>query len=153
MAAELGRPVADLDERIEESTGRSTAALFAQEGERGFRQLELNCLEGILDGPPVVLATGGGVVTLEPARELLRLRCVVVWLTASVKELLRRLAVSSEVRPLLSGDPATTLHRLAEEREAWYRDLATLHIDVEGSTPEAVVEQILDALDPSTEPT
>ena len=131
MAAELGRPVADLDERIEESTGRSTAALFAQEGERGFRQL----------------------VTLEPARELLRLRCVVVWLTASVKELLRRLAVSSEVRPLLSGDPATTLHRLAEEREAWYRDLATLCIDVEGSTPEAVVEQILDALDPSTEPT
>ena len=127
--------------------------MFAQEGERGFRQLELSCLEGILDGPPVVLATGGGVVTLESARELLRSRCSVVWLTASLEELLRRLAESSEKRPLLSGDPATTLRRMAEEREAWYRDLATLCIDVEGSTPEAVVEQILDALDPSTEPT
>ena len=40
VAAALGQPFIDLDERIEAEAGRSIAAIFADEGEAGFRDRE-----------------------------------------------------------------------------------------------------------------
>ena len=54
----LGIPFIDLDDLIEETTGRSPASWLA-ESESKFRALEVETLQNI-DGPAVV-APGGGV--------------------------------------------------------------------------------------------
>ena len=59
VAAKLGLPFVDLDEAIATAAGRSIPAVFAAEGEAGFRRREAAALEGAA-GTETVVACGGG---------------------------------------------------------------------------------------------
>ena len=60
LAAHLCLPFVDLDEEVEADAGCSVSALFAQEGEAGFRRRERAALEAVVRRPAFVLALGGG---------------------------------------------------------------------------------------------
>jgi shikimate kinase len=60
LAAHLCLPFVDLDEEVEAVAGCSVAALFAEEGEAGFRRRERAALEAVLRQRSFVLALGGG---------------------------------------------------------------------------------------------
>ncbi|MEJ1977699.1 MAG: shikimate kinase [Acetobacteraceae bacterium] len=63
-------------------------------------------IQRLLDGPPLVLATGGGAFMTPRLRAAIRARGVSVWLRAPLPVLLRRVALRRN-RPLLAhGDPA-----------------------------------------------
>ena len=116
----------DLDELIENRTGKTVPAIFAEEGEAGFRRHECDAVMalGPADaGPDLnrVIATGGGAV-IEPRNRwhLYRGRRA-VWLDGNTETLASRLATSHNVRPLVAGDdPAGALRRLAGERRRFY---------------------------------
>lgn len=144
LAARLGLAVADLDRRIEEAEGCAISEYFARHGEAAFRDREQAELEDALDGPPAVVATGGGVVTIPAARDRLARDTTVVWLRAAPEVLLERLAATNEERPLLSGDAETALRRLAAEREALYDGIADLVVDVDTASVEELTEMILE---------
>ena len=150
LATRLGLVPADVDRRIEAAEGCTVSQFFARHGEAAFRERELAELSEVLDGPPAVVATGGGVVTNATARERLARDCTVVWLRAEPDVLVARLAGTDEERPLLADDPTTTLRRLAAEREALYREVADLVVDVDDASVEELTETILDGL-PMTE--
>ena len=141
----LGAPV-DLDRVVEGRVGRPVHELFEEEGEATFRRLESDALADALAGPPVVIATGGGVVLDAENRRLLRSGASVVWLRGSPAHLASRLADTTEARPLLSGDAEFALHRLAEEREALYSEVADVVIDVDGVDPVTVADEVVRAL-------
>lgn len=145
----LGAPV-DLDRVVEHRAGRPVHEVFAQDGEATFRRLESDALADALTGQPVVIATGGGIVLDHENRRLLRSGATVVWLRGSPGHLAQRLADTTESRPLLSGDADFALHRLAEEREALYAEVADLVIDVDGVDPVTVADEILSSLPRST---
>jgi shikimate kinase len=132
----------DLDRVIERRRGCTVAEIFDTDGEAAFRRLESDALAEALDGPPVVIATGGGIVLDHGNRALLRAGATVVWLRATPAHLAGRLADTNEARPLLSGDAEFALHRLAEEREALYSEVADLVIDVDGVDPVSVAEEV-----------
>ena len=73
MAERLNRPFLDTDLEIEARSGRSIAAIFAEDGEPAFREWEERTL-AILTGeyPAAMLATGGGVVLREANRRRMR---------------------------------------------------------------------------------
>ena len=135
--------VVDLDREIEQRAGATAAALFAERGEEEFRDLESEVLRAALDGPPAVIATGGGVVVRPGNRSLLALRSTVVWLRADVESLVARLRGSPQDRPLLAGDPATALRRLARERDPLYEEVADLVVDA-ASDPAAAIAELVD---------
>jgi shikimate kinase len=141
----LGAPV-DLDRVVERRTGRPVHELFADDGEASFRRLESDALADALAGPPVVIATGGGVVLDAENRRLLRSGAAVVWLRGSPVHLASRLADTTEARPLLSGDAEFALHRLAEERAALYSEVADVVVDVDGVDPVTVADEVVRAL-------
>ncbi len=141
----LGAPV-DLDRVVEARVGRPVHEVFELDGEATFRRLESDALADALAGAPVVIATGGGVVLDSANRRLLRSGAKVVWLRGSPSHLARRLADTTESRPLLSGDVDFALHRLAEEREALYAEVADVVIDVDGVDPVTVADEVLRAL-------
>lgn len=147
LATRLGHHVvADLDRRIEQRFGRSVAEIFETEGEVTFREAESEALAEALDGAPAVIATGGGVVLSARNRQLLTARARVVWLRAHPDHLRQRLDGTAEARPLLEGDAGFALARLSEEREALYRQVADLTIDVDGADPRDLAEELTRSL-------
>ncbi len=144
LASRLSLPFADSDELVVQATGRSVAAIFAAEGEVGFREREAAVVLEALSGFGGVLALGGGAVTTERVRQALAEAAVpVVLLTAAEPDLLRRLARGRHSRPVLAGDLATRLATLAVERAELYRQVCTFSVDTGGRSVAAAAELVL----------
>ena len=126
IAQRQGATFVDLDDLIERHVGRPVTAIFADEGEAGFRRHEREAVISL--GPPDaggalrrVIATGGGAVIDPRNRWLLYRGRFAVWLHAAPEVLGNRLGHSANVRPLIAGrDPVATLRDLASARERFY---------------------------------
>jgi shikimate kinase len=134
LASRLGRHFVDADAAIEEITDRTIAEIFEQDGEEGFRDVEADTFEELLEHhEPCVIAAGGGlVVRAENRARLRRPDVTVVLLDASPAFLASRVA-SRPQRPLLSGaaSPVEVLTRLHDERAGLYAEVADVTVDVE----------------------
>ena len=131
LAKELQRPFADVDEQIELRAGVTIPAIFRDQGEQRFRELEAEVFADLLGrSSPLVVAAGGGAVTGAANRAaLVRSGACVVWLRASAKFLAGR--TDPTHRPLLAGDPESTLARLLAERSPLYEEVADVAVDIE----------------------
>jgi len=148
IAQELGYAFVDSDDVVASTAGKSVREIFAQDGEAVFRQCESEAIKSVLAdrNSSVVLATGGGVVISSDNRQLISgLASTVVWLDASVEDLVVR-TKSGATRPLLDGDAATTLQSLNSQRSAWYDEVATVRIDTRGKTVEKVCSAVVEAI-------
>lgn len=121
VAAELGAPWCDLDERIVATAGLSITAIWAEEGEAGFRKRERAAMRTALAEPPMVIAAGGGWIA-EPGNLLeAESRALILYMSLDPADAARRVA-NTGGRPLLEGaDVEARLHELLTVRERWYR--------------------------------
>lgn len=145
LAAErLGRTFLDTDAVIEEQTGRSVRAIFAEDGEDAFRDIESQVLLDALarTEPCVIAAAGGAVLRDENRRALRAANARVVWLCAGPSAVVDRVKSGSH-RPLLDADPEAVLRRMWETREPLYREAADAIVGVEGRSVYEVVEAVL----------
>lgn len=146
LAQLAGTPSVDLDQSIEATAGMRIADIFKTEGETGFRAREHTALKATL-GQGRVVATGGGVVLAAENRALLR-DTVCVWLDAPIETLAARLREEAAHRPLLQGaDLAEKLLALDAVRRPLYAEVAQLHIDTHGASPDEIAARIRAALD------
>lgn len=145
LARALHLPFKDADAEIELAAGRSVSDIFAERGETEFRAGERRVIRRLLDGPPVVLATGGGAFMNPDTRKLILARALSIWLRADLDVLVRRCSRRSTRPLLLNGDPRETLERLARERYPTYAE-ADLTVETSESPHDAAVAAILDAL-------
>jgi shikimate kinase len=133
LAKVLDRPFVDVDEAIELRAGRTIATIFRTDGEPEFRRVERDVIAELHErDAPLVIAAGGGAVTVAENRAVLREHAFVVWLQASPRFLAAR--VDPTHRPLLAGAPGEVLERLehlASERAPAYEAAADLTVDVE----------------------
>lgn len=113
LATELGWEFLDLDHEIERREGRSVPQIFAESGERRFRQLEAGALASLLGRRGVVIALGGGAPEELGNRLLLEQtpRTAVVYLAAPFETLLDRCLQQA-------ADPAATARPVLADREA-----------------------------------
>jgi len=146
LAQRLGRHLVDVDVLIEEASGRPVAAIFADEGEVGFRERERAAIRQAATTTNAVIACGGGAV-LDPANvEALRAHGTVVWLQVSPEVAAQRLG-SDRGRPVLAsmnGDLAERIRVLAEQRAGAYAAAADLVVDADGPV-DAVADAVLRA--------
>ena len=142
VADALGCPFWDLDRLIEKKAGRDIPAIFATDGEKGFRQLEKQVLEQTVakyaEGT-AVLALGGGTVTVPGAPALLQEKTLCIYLKASLETLQARLEGQTEGRPLAGEGLA---ERLAA-RLPLYEAAAHIVLETDGLTPEEVADEII----------
>lgn len=136
----------DFDEEIERRTARTVRDIFAQDGERAFRDLEARLTAELAAAQHVVLAPGGGWIT-QP--ELLRAMpdgTHVVWLRISPERAVERARLSGTHRPLLAGeDPLGKAVRLLERREPLYR-MADTVLDVDDRSVRELADEIVRSL-------
>ena len=143
LARELNQDFFDTDHEIIVKTGVPIDHIFDIEGEDGFRERESKILENLCQMSNIILATGGGIVILPKNREILKISGLVVYLTSSVDQLLRRTA-KSKTRPLLenSTDRKKTITELLEYRDIYYREVASVVIDTTGKKLHEVIKII-----------
>ncbi|MCB9792615.1 MAG: shikimate kinase [Alphaproteobacteria bacterium] len=139
LAARLDLPFVDLDAHIEAQAGRTVPEIFEAEGEPGFRARERQALQEVLDGPPCVLACGGGTPTLPGAAERMSDWGLTVFLDAPLGVLSERVG-AGEDRPLW-GERAAAL--LAARRPVYGQ--AALVLDATARIEEQL-ERLLRAL-------
>lgn len=140
------RDVLDTDEMVESGTGRTVREIFATEGEEAFRRLEHDVLVEALGREHSVVAAAGGAVCRAESLELVERHrregsCWVVWLTAPVATLERRVVDGSH-RPLLDRGAREALERMAKERDVFYASLADLIVDTSVSDEREVARLI-----------
>jgi shikimate kinase len=140
----------DADVEIELQAGKSIAAIFADDGETAFRDLESDVVAELCPRDELVLALGGGAVLRDANREAIKSCGAVVWLRASVDTIAGRLAADATTegrRPnLTKAGGRQEIDQLLAERTPIYRACATLEVDTNGKADGAIAEEILAAL-------
>ena len=95
----------DLDTYIERKQGMSIPEIFNEYGEAAFRRMELEALKEIFSDncrPQAILSLGGGTVTSEECRQLIRRNTDCFYLRATIDTLLGNLEGHSAGRPMLA---------------------------------------------------
>jgi shikimate kinase len=145
LAAALDLPFVDADAEIAAAAGRSIEDIFAERGECEFRRGERQVIARLLEGPPHVLATGGGAFIDPRTRALMKQRAISVWLNAPLEVLMKRVARRDD-RPLLKeSDPEAVMRRLMEERYPIYAE-ADITVETTHGPHAAAAADIIAAL-------
>ena len=145
LAARLSLPFFDSDPEIEAAAGETIEEIFANRGERIFREGERRVIARLLAQPVHVLATGGGAFMDSLTRAVIARRGVSVWLRADLDVLASRVLRRSN-RPLLKqGEPRAILAELIERRYPVYAE-ADVVVDSGEASPEATVTRAVAAL-------
>ncbi len=151
LARQLGLSFVDSDQEIQNRTGVDIPFIFEKEGEEGFRLREKDVIDEMTQRTGVVLATGGGAVTVEANRQCLASRGFVVYLFASVDQQVERTRFSRDRPLLLDCQPRERLQGLFEHRDPLYREIADLVVDTNGRRVNNVVDQIAEELSRNSE--
>ncbi|MGN0845937.1 MAG: 3-dehydroquinate synthase [Kiritimatiellia bacterium] len=144
LADRLALPFVDLDAEIERAAGQAIPAIFAAEGEAGFRARELRALEDVASRARSVVALGGGALVNDVARAVAERAGTVVCLDCSIDELCARIDRAPGSRPLVAAansDSRTRLENLMARRATHYASFP-LRLDVSSRRPEELVDAL-----------
>jgi XRE family transcriptional regulator, aerobic/anaerobic benzoate catabolism transcriptional regulator len=143
LARRLRAPFVELDRRIEQAVKLSLAEVFSLYGEEYYRRMEREVLHTVLDERrPMVLATGGGIVTAPETYALLRRSALTVWLRAAPEDHWNRVVRQGDRRPMADHPQAMSdLRSILAAREPLYAAAAHT-VDTTGKTVERIVEEI-----------
>ncbi|HMC97031.1 MAG TPA: shikimate kinase [Flavobacteriales bacterium] len=114
LAPLLDVPFIDLDRVIEKRVG-PLLPFVQREGEEAFRRIESEELDALLDGPPAVIATGGGTPCEGDQMERMKTAGVTVWLDVPIERLMPRIERAGGDRPLLFGLKDEALRQRVQE--------------------------------------
>ena len=155
LAKMINYAFVDTDDVIEKASKQSISSIFEKDGEKVFRDVEKKVLKEISQHHSLVIATGGGLVTLPENWGILH-QGIVIWLDLDLKRSIKRLESDKKKRPLLIGDDlAENFSQIYESRKPIYLE-SDLRIEVEDQSPYEVATMIAERLlsiliDPETQ--
>ena len=136
LSQRLGRKLADTDQLIVETAGKTIPEIFASCGEEGFRKLETEVISHVAKQSGLIIATGGGCVTKSENYAYLHQNSKIIWLRRDISLL------PTEGRPLSQSQKLNDMYRI---RAPLYEAFADQIID-NAITPEETVDLILGGL-------
>jgi len=155
LAKMINYAFVDTDDVIEKASKQSISSIFEKDGEKVFRDVEKKVLKEISHHHSLVIATGGGLVTLPENWGILH-QGIVIWLDLDLKRSIKRLESDKKKRPLLIGDDlAENFSQIYESRKPIYLE-SDLRIEVEDQSSYEVATMIAEHLpsiliDPETQ--
>lgn len=142
LAYRLGMKFIDSDRAIEGVAGKTVSAIFAEEGEKRFREFEREFIERGHPSYGCVVACGGGLPMGEGVMERLKSQGMVIALFAREETILGR-TQRRQTRPLLEGEnKEERIANLLGARKQVY-EKADYLIFSEGRSVDGVVGDIL----------
>lgn len=145
LAERLNMDFVDADDEIELASGMKISEIFDKFGEDYFRDGERRVIMRLVDGPPKIIATGGGAFINDETRTLIKEKALSIWLNADIDVLVDRVSRRSH-RPLLKNkNPREVLTQLGETRNPYYAQ-ADIHIRSDTAPHAATIDNILKAM-------
>ena len=145
LAKMINYAFVDTDNVIEKAAKQSIADIFEKDGETVFRDLEKQVLKEISQHHSLVIATGGGVVTIPENWGILH-QGIVIWLDLDLKRSIKRIESDDKNRPLLNDDDLSqTFSQIYESRKPMYLE-SDLRIEVQDQSPYEVASMIAEHL-------
>jgi len=149
LAKKLRQSFIDVDEFIENRYRKTIAAIFEEKGETGFREIEHRALQEIISFENIVVSTGGGLPCFFDNMDLLNQTGITIYLRASVDDLIDRLIIDMQKRPLIKGKSVEELHDFIEtnleKRESFYNQSQFI-FDVRHCSTKKEMEQWIEEL-------
>jgi len=143
----LGLPFVELNREIEEQSGMPVDEVMALYGQEGYRRLEAQALERIVQtSDALVLAVAGGIVA-EPRTYAFLLRHFhTIWLRATPEEHMMRVRAQGDERPM-AGNPKAMdeLRSILTSREALYAR-AEAQVNTSGLALDAAKARLIEAI-------
>jgi shikimate kinase len=145
LATALGWSFIDLDNKIEEETGKTIPEIFKEYGEEYFRDTETKVLRNLKCQKDTVISTGGGAPCHSGNMNFMIDTGLTIYLKLTPGQLCSRLSDSDGARPLIMNLDRESLRAFIKEklseREKCYRmaamtvrgldlDINTLHASV-----------------------
>lgn len=137
LAEKLGRRFIDIDEEIVKMEGRPITEIFAEGGEKLFRDKETEAVSAVARISGAVIATGGGAILRDENVRLLGQNGRIYFLDRPLEQL-----VPTEDRPLASSKEAI-INRY-NERFPRYTATCDVHLKTDGIAEHAVENIIKD---------
>ena len=138
-----GLALHDTDEIVAAKFGISIPEIFAEHGERKFREAETKALQRVRTQEQTIIITGGGIVLRKENTEILRSQGVIVWLDGDEETLFAR-ASRKRNRPLLqTKNPRKAFSQILGSRRPLYANIADIRVDTSVLTDEEVAVAIL----------
>ena len=118
----MGVPFVELNREIEGSTGMPLAEVMAFYGQDGYRRLESQALDRVIDRHErVILAVAGGIVADPETFARLLARFHTIWVQATPEEHMARVRSQGDLRPMEGNAQAMEhLRGLLSSRESLY---------------------------------
>src|SRR6516164_2985958 len=147
LAKKIGWSFVELNKEIERQNGLSVAEIIALYGQEGFRRMEQTALGQLLARKePMVLATGGGIVSEPLTFDLILKSFYTIWLKADPEEHMARVRKQGDLRPMADDRSAMAeLRNILLSREPLYSRAAAL-VDTAGLSVDAAAARLLDTV-------
>jgi XRE family transcriptional regulator, aerobic/anaerobic benzoate catabolism transcriptional regulator len=148
LAKHLRVPFIELDALIEKESNLSLGELFSLHGEAYYKRLAYDAvLKLFARNDPMVLSTGGSIVTDPETWHLLKRRSHTVWLKAKPEDHWKRVLGQGDTRPMANRVSAMTeLRSILSQRSPLYSE-ATQTIDTGSVRITGAVKAIVSAID------
>ena len=148
LAERLGYRYIDTDDEIEKRAGRTIADIFRDQGEGAFRDLESTVIADVVQPSQLVLSLGGGAILRPENRQRIQECGVVVWLRAPLETIAERMGLdphTEDRRPKLTEHGTLDeINAVLQERWPLYQACASISVDTDGRSPQAVVDLIVE---------
>jgi XRE family aerobic/anaerobic benzoate catabolism transcriptional regulator len=149
LAKKIGWSFVELNKEIEAQNGLSVAEIIALYGQEGFHRMEQAALTQLLvRKEPMVLATGGGIVSEPVTFDLILSSFYAVWLKAEPEEHMARVRRQGDLRPMADDRSAMTeLRTILLSREPLYARASAV-VDTAGLSVDAAAARLIEAVAP-----
>lgn len=144
LAARLGRELVSTDAEIVKREQRTIPEIVVQEGWEYFRDLESDICRELASRDQLVIDTGGGAILRAQNVEALKKNSTVLWLTASVETIAKRIGGDNQ-RPSLTGTKSFVdeIQDVLRERTPKYQAAADRSIATDDRSINQLVETLL----------
>ncbi len=143
LAENSNRKLLEIDQLIEERSGKTISQIFKEDGEKAFRGLESEILEEALTLENIIVSCGGGAVLSPQNRSRLAERAFTVLLWASAENLLERIKHETHRPILATTDPHSKIIEVLNERRERYLASADIIVPTDNQLPRAIAQRII----------
>lgn len=145
LAKKLNVKFVDTDDVIIEKTGKTIPEIFAESGEEVFREMEHQVAIELSKAKPMIISTGGGMLTFDRNAILFKDNAIVLCLTRDFNTLYDNLK-NDTGRPMVFGKTKGEIRMLYEERFSKYLRASDYIIENDTSIADCVdyiIENVL----------
>jgi shikimate kinase len=146
VAKKLYRDFIDVDEEIEKVCKMPIPKIFAEIGEKAFREKEKEFIQNLCDYKLKIISVGGGAFLQEEIREICLSSSIVFYLDITWDAWKNRLSSIIDSRPVLQGKSMEEIEELFYKRKEIYEHNYHSKIEISNQDMDELAEDIVKTL-------